>query len=107
MFHSVPWQDAMIRLDMSEFMERHTVSKLMGSPPGYVGYQEGGQLTEAVRKRPYSLLLFDEIEKVFLSTGFNPAVAQIHAFFLSEIVYSCHVGTKEHYSFLFIDFLIR
>eukprot|EP00667_Euglena_gracilis_P001705 EG_transcript_1707 len=56
-------EDAMIRLDMSEFMERHTVSKLMGSPPGYVGYQEGGQLTEAVRKRPYSLLLFDEIEK--------------------------------------------
>jgi len=54
----------MIRLDMSEFMERHTVSKLMGSPPGYVGYQEGGQLTEAVRKLPYSLLLFDEIEKV-------------------------------------------
>lgn len=56
-------EEAMIRLDMSEFMERHTVSKLMGSPPGYVGYQEGGQLTEAVRKRPYSLLLFDEIEK--------------------------------------------
>eukprot|EP00667_Euglena_gracilis_P000566 EG_transcript_566 len=54
---------AMVRLDMSEFMERHTVSKLIGSPPGYVGYDEGGQLTELVRKRPYSLLLFDEIEK--------------------------------------------
>merc|ERR1712226_863594 len=56
-------EEAMIRLDMSEFMERHTVSKLIGSPPGYVGYQEGGQLTEAVRRRPYTLVLFDEIEK--------------------------------------------
>ncbi len=56
-------EDAMIRLDMSEFMERHTVSKLIGSPPGYVGYDEGGQLTEAVRRRPYSVILFDEIEK--------------------------------------------
>lgn len=53
----------MIRLDMSEFMERHTVSKLIGSPPGYVGYNEGGQLTEAVRRRPYTVVLFDEIEK--------------------------------------------
>ncbi|GER30174.1 ATP-dependent Clp protease ATP-binding subunit ClpA [Striga asiatica] len=56
-------EDAMVRLDMSEFMERHTVSKLIGSPPGYVGYSEGGQLTEAVRRRPYTLVLFDEIEK--------------------------------------------
>merc|ERR1739848_107580 len=48
---------------MSEFMERHTVSKLIGSPPGYVGYQEGGQLTESVRRRPYTVILFDEIEK--------------------------------------------
>ncbi|CAA0819890.1 Chaperone protein ClpC1- chloroplastic [Striga hermonthica] len=56
-------EDAMVRLDMSEFMERHTVSKLIGSPPGYVGYSEGGQLTEAVRRRPYTLILFDEIEK--------------------------------------------
>jgi len=56
-------EGAMIRLDMSEFMERHTISKLIGSPPGYVGYQEGGQLTEAVRKRPYTVILFDEIEK--------------------------------------------
>ncbi|PKA53903.1 ATP-dependent Clp protease ATP-binding subunit clpA like CD4B, chloroplastic [Apostasia shenzhenica] len=56
-------EDAMIRLDMSEFMERHTVSKLIGSPPGYVGYTEGGQLTEAVRRRPYTVVLFDEIEK--------------------------------------------
>jgi ATP-dependent Clp protease ATP-binding subunit ClpC len=56
-------EDAMIRLDMSEYMESHTVSKLIGSPPGYVGYDEGGQLTEAVRRRPYTVLLFDEIEK--------------------------------------------
>jgi ATP-dependent Clp protease ATP-binding subunit ClpC len=56
-------EDSMIRLDMSEFMERHTVSKLIGSPPGYVGYDEGGQLTEAVRRKPYTVVLFDEIEK--------------------------------------------
>ena len=56
-------EDSMVRLDMSEYMERHTVSKLVGSPPGYVGYNEGGQLTEAVRRKPYTVLLFDEIEK--------------------------------------------
>jgi ATP-dependent Clp protease ATP-binding subunit ClpC len=56
-------EESLIRLDMSEYMESHTVSKLIGSPPGYVGYDEGGQLTEAVRRRPYSVLLFDEIEK--------------------------------------------
>ena len=56
-------ENAMIRVDMSEFMERHTVSKLIGSPPGYVGYDEGGQLTEKVRRKPYSVILFDEIEK--------------------------------------------
>ena len=56
-------EDAMVRLDMSEYMERHTVSKLIGSPPGYVGYNEGGQLTEAVRRKPYTVVLFDEIEK--------------------------------------------
>jgi ATP-dependent Clp protease ATP-binding subunit ClpC len=55
--------DAMIRIDMSEFQERHTVSRLVGAPPGYVGYEEAGQLTEAVRRRPYSVVLFDEIEK--------------------------------------------
>jgi len=54
---------AMIRIDMSEYMEKHTVSRLIGAPPGYVGYDEGGQLTEAVRRRPYSVVLFDEIEK--------------------------------------------
>ena len=56
-------EDAMIRLDMSEYMEKHTVAKLIGSPPGYVGYDEGGQLTEKVRRKPYSVILFDEIEK--------------------------------------------
>jgi ATP-dependent Clp protease ATP-binding subunit ClpB len=56
-------QDAMIRIDMSEYMEKHTVSRLVGAPPGYVGYEEGGQLTEAVRRHPYSVVLLDEIEK--------------------------------------------
>jgi ATP-dependent Clp protease ATP-binding subunit ClpC len=56
-------ENAMVRLDMSEYMERHTVSRLVGSPPGYVGYDEGGQLTERVRRKPYSVLLLDEIEK--------------------------------------------
>jgi ATP-dependent Clp protease ATP-binding subunit ClpB len=54
---------AMVRIDMSEYQEKHTVSRLVGAPPGYVGYEEGGQLTEAVRRRPYSVVLFDEIEK--------------------------------------------
>src|SRR5437588_1293412 len=56
-------EDALVQLDMSEYMEKHTVSRLIGSPPGYVGYEEGGQLTEAARRRPYSVILFDEIEK--------------------------------------------
>jgi ATP-dependent Clp protease ATP-binding subunit ClpC len=56
-------EDAMIRLDMSEYMEKHTVSRLIGAPPGYVGYEEAGQITEAVRRRPYRVILFDEVEK--------------------------------------------
>jgi ATP-dependent Clp protease ATP-binding subunit ClpC len=56
-------EDAMIQIDMSEYMEKHAVSRLVGSPPGYIGYDEGGQLTEAVRRKPYSVVLFDEIEK--------------------------------------------
>jgi len=56
-------EDSLISLDMSEYMEKHTVSRLVGSPPGYVGYEEGGQLTEAVRRKPFSVVLFDEIEK--------------------------------------------
>ena len=64
-------EHAMVRIDMSEYMEKHSVSRLIGAPPGYVGYEEGGQLTEAVRRRPYSVLLFDEIEKA------NPDVFNI------------------------------
>ena len=56
-------QENMVRIDMSEYMESHTVSRLIGAPPGYVGYGEGGQLTEAVRRRPFRVILFDEIEK--------------------------------------------
>ncbi len=56
-------ENAMVRIDMSEYMEKHAVSRLIGAPPGYIGYDEGGQLTEAVRRRPYSVVLFDEIEK--------------------------------------------
>jgi ATP-dependent Clp protease ATP-binding subunit ClpB len=56
-------EQAMVRIDMSEYMEKHSVSRLVGAPPGYVGYDEGGQLTEAVRRRPYSVVLLDEIEK--------------------------------------------
>ncbi|MEO7617245.1 MAG: AAA family ATPase, partial [Candidatus Saccharibacteria bacterium] len=59
-FHN---RDAIIKIDMSEFMEKHNVSRLVGSPAGYVGYEEGGQLTEQIRRKPYSLVLFDEIEK--------------------------------------------
>jgi ATP-dependent Clp protease ATP-binding subunit ClpC len=56
-------EDALVQLDMSEFMERHSISRLVGSPPGYIGYEDAGQLTEAVRRRPYSIVVFDEIEK--------------------------------------------
>jgi ATP-dependent Clp protease ATP-binding subunit ClpB len=56
-------EQAMVRIDMSEYMEKHSVSRLIGAPPGYVGYEEGGQLTESIRRRPYSVVLFDEIEK--------------------------------------------
>jgi ATP-dependent Clp protease ATP-binding subunit ClpB len=56
-------EDALVRIDMSEYMERHAVARLIGAPPGYIGYEEGGQLSEAVRRRPYSVILFDEVEK--------------------------------------------
>src|SRR5204863_5942825 len=56
-------QSAFVRIDMSEFMEKHSVARLIGAPPGYVGYEEGGYLTEAVRRKPYSLILLDEVEK--------------------------------------------
>ena len=63
----------MIRVDMSEFQEAHTVSRLVGAPPGYVGYEEAGQLTEQVRRRPYSVVLFDEIEKAHPDVEHAPA----------------------------------
>ena len=67
-------ENAMIRVDMSEYMEPHSVSKLIGSPPGYVGFDEGGQLTEKIRRKPYSVILFDEIEKARLcGLDRNPA----------------------------------
>jgi ATP-dependent Clp protease ATP-binding subunit ClpB len=56
-------ENALVRIDMSEYMEKHSVSRLVGAPPGYIGYEQGGQLTEAVRRRPYSVILFDEVEK--------------------------------------------
>jgi ATP-dependent Clp protease ATP-binding subunit ClpB len=56
-------EENIVRIDMSEYMEKHSVSRLVGAPPGYVGYDEGGQLTEAVRRKPYSIVLFDEVEK--------------------------------------------
>jgi ATP-dependent Clp protease ATP-binding subunit ClpB len=59
-------EHAMVRIDMSEYMEKHTVARLIGAPPGYVGYEEGGALTEAVRRRPYQVILFDEVEKQYL-----------------------------------------
>ena len=76
-------EDAMIRLDMSEYMERHTVSKLIGSPPGYVGYNEGGQLTEAVRRRPYTVVLFDE-NRESTSRYLQHAVADIRRWSLDR-----------------------
>nr|YP_009551037.1 ATP dependent Clp protease ATP binding subunit clpA-like protein subunit B [Pseudellipsoidion edaphicum]YP_009551109.1 ATP dependent Clp protease ATP binding subunit clpA-like protein subunit B [Pseudellipsoidion edaphicum]QAA11974.1 ATP dependent Clp protease ATP binding subunit clpA-like protein subunit B [Pseudellipsoidion edaphicum]QAA12061.1 ATP dependent Clp protease ATP binding subunit clpA-like protein subunit B [Pseudellipsoidion edaphicum] len=78
---------ALIRLDMSEYMEKHTVARLIGSPPGYVGFEEGGQLTEAVRKRPYSIVLFDEIEKA------HPEVYNILLQILDDGILSDSTGT--------------
>ena len=66
----------LIRIDMSEYMEKHTVARLIGAPPGYIGYEEGGQLTEAVRRRPFSVILFDEIEKAHHDV-FNVLLASI------------------------------
>ena len=81
-------RDAMIRLDMSEFMEKHTVARLIGAPPGYVGYEEGGKLTEAVRRRPYSLVLLDELEKA------HPDVAGILLQVMEEGVLTDSTGRR-------------
>ena len=102
-------EKALLRLDMSEYMERHSVSRLIGAPPGYVGYEEGGYLTEAVRRRPYSVILFDEIEKahsdVFnlllqildegrLTDGKGRTVDFRH----SVIILTCNIGSQEIYA---------
>ncbi len=81
-------KDAMIRLDMSEFMEKHAVARLLGAPPGYVGYEEGGKLTEAVRRRPYCLILFDELEKA------HPDVAGILLQIMEEGVLTDSTGRR-------------
>ena len=64
---------AQVRLDMSEYMEKHTVARLIGAPPGYIGHEEGGQLTEAVRRRPYSVVLLDEVEKAHREVRSEPS----------------------------------
>ncbi len=84
-------EDMMIRLDMSEYMEKHTVSRLVGSPPGYVGFEEGGQLTESVRKKPYSVILFDEIEKA------HPDVFNIMLQILEDGVLTDSQGRKVNF----------
>ena len=84
--------ETLIRLDMSEFMEKHSVSKIIGSPPGYVGYEEAGQVTEKVRRRPYSVLLFDEIEKA------HPDVLNILLQILDEGVLTDAQGRKVNFS---------
>lgn len=100
-------EDAFIRLDMSEFKEEHTVSKLIGSPPGYVGYEEGGQLTKAVKNRPFSVILFDEIEKahpkimdIFLQIlddgRLTDSRGQIVFFTESVIIFTSNIGTRTH-----------
>ncbi|MBI2573938.1 MAG: AAA family ATPase [Candidatus Wildermuthbacteria bacterium] len=98
-------ENAMIRLDMSEFMEQHTVSKMIGSPPGYVGYEEGGQFTEKIRRRPYSVVLLDEIEKAhpevfnillqILEDGrLTDAKGRVASFKNSIIIMTSNVGSQ-------------
>jgi len=98
-------EDAMIRLDMSEYMERHTASKMIGSPPGYVGYEEGGQLTEKIRRRPYSVVLFDEMEKahpevfnmllqIFEDGRLTDARGRVASFKNATIIMTSNVGSQ-------------
>ncbi|MCS6956051.1 MAG: AAA family ATPase, partial [Candidatus Calescibacterium sp.] len=100
-------EDAFIRFDMSEFKEEHTVSKLIGSPPGYVGYEEGGQLTKAVKNRPFSVILFDEVEKahpkimdIFLQIlddgRLTDSRGQIVFFTECVIIFTSNIGTRTH-----------
>ena len=98
-------EHAMVRIDMSEFMEKHTVSRLIGAPPGYVGYEEGGKLTEAVRRRPYCVVLLDEIEKahrdvfnVLLQVLDDGRLTDSHGhtvdFTNTIIVMTCNIGSQ-------------
>lgn len=98
-------ENAMIRLDMSEYMEKHTASKIIGSPPGYVGYEEGGQLTEKIRRRPYSVVLFDEVEKahpdvfnillqVFEDGRLTDAKGRVVSFRNTIIVMTSNIGSE-------------
>ncbi len=111
-------EDAMIRLDMSEFMERHTVARLVGAPPGYVGYEEGGQLTEAVRRKPYCVILLDEIEKahpdvfnillqIFDDGHLTDAKGRRVDFRNSIIVMTSNVGAKHIKGAMTIGFTAR
>ena len=86
--------DAMVRIDMSEYMEKHSVARLIGAPPGYVGYDEGGQLTEAVRRRPYRVILLDEIEKAHPDV-FNILLQLLDAGRLTDSTRP-HGGLQEH-----------
>ena len=98
---------AMVRLDMSEYMEKHSVARMIGAPPGYVGYEEGGQLTEAVRRRPYSVILFDEIEKAhpdvfnvllqILDDGrLTDSQGRMVDFRNTVIIMTCNIGSQHH-----------
>jgi ATP-dependent Clp protease ATP-binding subunit ClpC len=111
-------EDAMVRLDMSEFMEKHTVARLVGAPPGYVGYDEGGQLTEAVRRKPYSVILLDEIEKahhdvfnillqIFDDGHLTDAKGRRVDFRNSIVVMTSNVGANEIKGVMSIGFAAR
>ena len=110
-------EDALIRIDMSEFMERHNVSRLVGAPPGYVGYQEGGELTEKIRRKPYSVILFDEIEKAHPDV-FNMLLQVLEEGQLSDhlghtvdfrntvIIMTSNVGSKEIHKGTSLGFMV-
>jgi ATP-dependent Clp protease ATP-binding subunit ClpC len=110
-------EDALIRIDMSEFMERHNVSRLVGAPPGYVGYQEGGELTEKIRRKPYSVILFDEIEKAHPDV-FNMLLQVLEEGQLSDhlghtvdfrntvIIMTSNVGSKEIHKGASLGFMV-
>ena len=84
-----------VRLDMSEYMEKHTVARLIGAPPGYIGHEEGGQLTEAVRRRPYSVVLLDEVEKAHREVRPQPLINRVLRFpFHPTSAYKLELGSR-------------